>query len=125
MLDGVKILIERMDQDPDKFSRNYRLCDLVGQVVGDSEHVNYTKEERDAILDAHRRMMRKNFTAGVLENLDFKEEQITLPYTTATKGTTPPTLTVNSMPSPNIVLGKVQLTEKHLEIIKRKAGITC
>ena len=123
MLDGIKILIERMDNDPDKFSRNYRLCDLVGQVIGDSEHVNYTKEERDAILEAHRRMMRKNFTAGVLENLDFKEEQITLPYTSMAKP--PPTLTVNATPTPNLVLGKVQLTDKHLEIIKRKAGITC
>jgi hypothetical protein len=86
MLEGIKILIERMEQDPDKFSRNYRLCDLVGQVIHDEGHVNYTKEERDAILDAHRRMARKNFTAGVLDNLDFQPDrdvEMTLPWSGA------------------------------------------
>jgi hypothetical protein len=84
MLDGIKILIERMEQDPDKFNRNYRLCDLVGQVMADEHHVNYTKEERDAIEEAHRRMARRNFTARVLENLDFEpDREVTMPWSGA------------------------------------------
>lgn len=86
MLEGIKILIERMEQDPDKFNRNYRLCDLVGQVMADEHHVNYTKEERDAIEEAHRILVRKSFTARVLENLDFEPDrnvEMTMPWSGA------------------------------------------
>ena len=79
MLEGIKILIERMNEDPDKFSRNYRLCDLVGQIIHDEHHVNYTKEEREAILEAHRRMTRKIFTANVVSNLDFQPDYEEIP----------------------------------------------
>lgn len=92
MLEGVQILIDRMESNPEDFVRQpgyytlgedaprfIHIADALEEVLMGRTEVNrflhLTSEEKAALLVAYRKMMRQAFTAGVISQVFGDEEK--------------------------------------------------
>jgi hypothetical protein len=101
MLEGVQIIIARMESHPQDFiydshklsiqptpKFHYLVSLLDGVLSGDTKHTmltHLTAEEKTALLVAYRKMMRQHFTAAVLARIfeaPEENEEVTLKYKT-------------------------------------------
>jgi len=92
MLEGVQILIDRMESNPEDFVRQPRyythgdeaprfmdIGDALKEVLmgheANTRFLHLTAEEKAALLVAYRKMMRQAFTAGVIAQVFGDEEK--------------------------------------------------
>ena len=115
MIDGMKIILERMKTNPEEFVNNLGRIGRWESIITMNNDV-LTDEEMKAFTDALRELRRENFTAKVLQTL--MEEPVTVD---------PNTYTINTA-------GRVSLNasqkayspfnyEEEIEELMRKQGI--
>ena len=84
MIDGMKIILERMKTNPEEFVNNLGLVGRWENIITMNNDV-LTDEEMKAFKDALRELRRESFTAKVLQTL--MEEPITIDPNTYTINT--------------------------------------
>ena len=84
MIDGMKIILERMKTNPEEFVNNLGLVGRWESIITMNNDV-LTDEEMKAFKDALRELRRESFTAKVLQTL--MEEPITIDPNTYTINT--------------------------------------
>lgn len=98
LLDGVKILVERMETHPEDFiyqeegigarmPRFWHITDALGNVIYGKEDtpgalIHLTSEEKTALIVAYRKMMRQHFTSSVISKLYAAQEEVETPNVT-------------------------------------------
>ena len=84
MIDGMKIILERMKTNPEEFVNNLGLVGRWENIITMNKDV-LTDEEMKAFKDALRELRRESFTAKVLQTL--MEEPVTVDPNTYTINT--------------------------------------
>ena len=136
MNDGLRILIDRMMEFPQDFEMDAgqihgygalawgRLLDAAKSMANRANV--FTEEEKAALAEAENEMMRRLFTAKVMEALvpaPPREEKVeNSKYAYANNGTA--TLTASSaiMPARTLQIGSAGLTEDDIHAIKKQLG---
>ena len=136
MNDGLRILIERMTEFPQDFQMDagqihgygtvpwMRLLDAAKSMA--SRESVFTEEEKAALAEAENEMMRKLFTAKVMEALvpgPPREEKVeNSKYAYANNGTATLTASGAIMPARTLQVGSAGLTEDDIHAIKKQLG---
>ena len=79
MLEGVKIVIERLQADD---SNKGRWLDIADGIIKDPQQI-FTEQERNEVRNVFRMAKRKEFNANIIDELNFKPKLKRKLFTTA------------------------------------------